>query len=326
MVTLHHMISDGWSLGVLVQELGILYGAFAAGELSPLPALPIQYADFAYWQRQWRQNAIMEEQLTYWQQQLRPPLPVLELPTDHSRRCENSLHTARQHVVFPKALCDALARFASRQHSTLFTMLLAAFKMLLYSYTGQHDLRVATFSANRHRWETERLIGLVANTVILRTDLSGDPTCEEVLHRVQATTLAAYAHQDLPFEELAQILEHERSIERQELCQVMFLFQNAMQRPVPHAAHTLNFLELDEGPVMPDLALTALDLILVLRERPQEQGLVGTCVYKTALFEATTIRRLLEDFQDVLERLIAQPEQPLSALYATRSGRDLEET
>jgi non-ribosomal peptide synthetase component F len=208
----------------------------------------------------------------------------------------------------------------------VFTTLVAAFKMLLYSYTGQHDMRVATFSANRHRWETERLIGLVANTVILRTDLSGDPTCDEVLQRVQATTLAAYAHQDLPFEELAQTLEHERGIKRQELSQVMFLFQNAIQRPVQHITRTLSFLELDEGPVMPDLALTALDIILVLRERPQGQGLAGTCVYKTALFEATTIRQLLEDFQAVLVRCITQPKQPLSALRATRSGRDLEET
>jgi non-ribosomal peptide synthetase component F len=319
------MISDGWSLGVLVQELNIVYDAFASGAPSPLPALPIQYADFAYWQRQWRQNAMMEAQLAYWQQQLRPPLPALELPTDHARRRANSLHTARQHVVFPSALCEALTRFASQQHSTLFTALVAAFKMLLYSYTGQHDLRVATFSANRHRWETEGLIGLVANTVILRTDLSGDPTCEEVLHRVQATTLAAYTHQDFPFEELAQTLEREQGIERQELCQVMFLFQNALQRPVQSPACTLSFLELDEGPVMPDLALTALDIILVLRDRPQGQGLAGTCIYKTARFEAITIRQLLEDFQAVLKRCIAQPEQPLSALRATWSRRDLEE-
>lgn len=321
LVTMHHIISDGWSLGILVQELGTLYDAFAAGEAPSLPALLIQYADFASWQRQWRHNTVMETQLAYWQQQLRPPLPVLELPTDFPRGKEISFHTARQHLVFPKTLCDALTQLSSREHSTLFTILVAAFKVLLYAYTGQQDLRVATFVANRQRWETEALIGLVANTVILRTDLSGNPTYQEVLHKVQATARAAYAHQDLPFEEIVQTLERERGLQRQSLCQVMFIFQNAMLRPVQHAARTLRFLEVDQGPVMPDLALTALDIILVMRERPQEQGLAGTCVYKTALFEAATIHRLLADYQDVLERFIVQPEQPLLALRATRRAR-----
>jgi hypothetical protein len=309
LVTIHHIISDGWSLGILVHELGVLYDAFAAGMPSPLPALPIQYVDFANWQRQWQQDNTRQAQLAYWKEQLRPPLPVLALPTDYPRQNEPSIHTAREHAIVPQPLYEALRHRSTREHSTLFTVLVAAFKVLLYTYTGQQDLCVATLVANRQRWETETLIGLVANTVILRTSLSGNPTYRQVLHRVQATMRAAYAHQDLPFEELAQALERDQGTERQSLCQAMCIFQNAMLRPVEQAAYTLHFLELDQGPVMPDLSLTTLDIILVMRERPKNQGLAMSCIYKPSMFKATTIQGLLTGFQEVLEQFCTQLEQ-----------------
>ena len=318
-MTLHHIISDGWSLGILMHELTVLYEAFAAGKPSPLPALPIQYADFASWQRQWRHHPVLEAQLAYWQAQLREPLPVLALPTDRPRGTSVPLRTARQTLELPRALCEALTDLSQREGSTLFMTCLAAFKMLLYGYTGQEDLCVATLVANRTRQETEGLIGLLVNTVILRTDLGNNPTCREVLQRVRATTLAAYAHQDLPFEELVRTLERERNLQRTSLCQVMVIWQNFMLRPLQYSAPTLSFQAMEQSVIAPDVALTTFDIILTLRERPQ--GLTGTCLYKTDLFDAATISRMLDDFQYVLTCLSAQPEQALATFRALRSGR-----
>jgi amino acid adenylation domain-containing protein len=316
LVTLHHIISDGWSLGVLMRELTVLYDAFDAGRLSPLSALPIQYADFASWQRQWRDNAMLEVQLAYWQEQLRAPLSVLELPTDHPRGTALHLRAARQSVELPRTLVAALVCLSQQQGSTLFMTCLAAFKMLLYGYTGQEDLCVATLAANRTHRETEGLIGLLVNTVLLRTHLGGNPTCQEVLQRVRAATLAAYINQDLPFEELVRILERERDLQRTSLCQVMIIWHNAMLWPLQCSAQTLSFETMEQRVVTPEVALTTFDIILTLRERPQ--GLTGTCLYKTDLFDVATISRMLDDFQDVLARLSAQPKQALATFHSLR--------
>jgi amino acid adenylation domain-containing protein len=310
LVTLHHIISDGWSLGVLMRELTVLYDAFATGRRSPLPALPIQYADFASWQRQWRDNAMLEAQLAYWQEQLCEPLPVLELPTYCPRGMALHWRVARQCIALPRTVVDALIHLSQQQGSTLFMICLAAFKMLLYGYTGQEDIGVATLAANRTHQETEGLIGLLVNTLLLRTHLGGNPTCQEVLQRVRATTLAAYAHQDLPFEELVQTLERECNLQRTSLCQVMVIWHNAMLWPLRASARTLRFETLEYQAVVPDVALTTFDLLLILRERPQ--GLIVTYLYKTDLFDAATISRMLNDFQYVLTCLSAWPEQALA--------------
>jgi amino acid adenylation domain-containing protein len=316
LLTMHHIISDGWTLGVLRHELTVLYDAYSVGALSPLPVLPIQYADFAYWQRQWQHSAAMQAQLAYWKQQLRHPLPVLQLPTDRPRTGEplSFLRTARQAVVLPRALSEALKSLGHREGSTLFMTLLAAFKILLYGYTGQEDLCVGSLIANRHRLETEGLIGLFVNTVILRTDLRGNPRGREVLQRVRATALAAYAHQDLPFEELVRTLEYERELKRASLCQVLFVLQDTMRPPPPSCARSLDFLEIDQSLVALDSMATTFEVVLILRDAPH--GLTGSCVYQTHLFDAATIQRMLADFQQVLEHLIARPEQPLSAFRA----------
>jgi amino acid adenylation domain-containing protein len=315
-LALHHIISDGWSLGVLAHELAVLYDAFAAGGPSPLPALPIQYADFAAWQRQWQHSEARQVQLAYWQQQLRSLLPELALPTDRPRAAALSFHTARQSLVIPGALSAALTRLSRQESNTLFMTLLTAFKVLLYSYTGQEDLRVGTLVANRNRQETEGLIGLFINTVILRTHLDGNPTLREVLRRVRATTLAAHTRQDLPFGELVQTLKHEYGLEPTSLCQVMFVLQNATQRPLPLPARRLSFLEADQYVVAPEVTATMFDLIMVLRVRPQ--GLTGSCIYKTSLFDAATIDQMAKDFQRVLARMTAQPEQLLSTFASLR--------
>ena len=187
---------------------------------------------------------------------------------------------------------------------------LAAVKILLYSYTGQEDTRVATLLANRTHQETEEVIGLFVNTVILRTHLGGNPTGQEVLHRVRATTLAAYAHQELPFEELVCVLEQEHQVQRTSLCQLLVIWQNTMLRPIQCSTPMLTFQPVEHGVVPPEVALTTFDIILELRERPR--GLLGTCIYKTELFEASTIAQMLDAFLDVLSRLITHPEQSLA--------------
>lgn len=311
LLMMHHIICDGWSLGVLTHELILLYDAFCTGKPSPLPALPIQYADFTHWQGQWHHSEARAAQLAYWTHQLQAPLPMLALPTDRPRRgATGSLFPARQSFLVPAALSEALKSLSYQAGSTLFMALLAACKMLLYGYTGQEDLCVGTLVANRNQRDTEGLIGFFVNTVLLRTHLDGDPTGREVLQRVRTTTLDAYAHQDLPFEELAQTLEHERGLDRTSLCQVMLVLHNAMLRPVQLSARTLSFEEADWYAKQPEVNATTFDIILVLRERPQ--GLSGLCLYQTSLFDPTTVEQMLEDFQEVLARLTSQPEQRLS--------------
>ena len=193
--------------------------------------------------------------------------------------------------------------------------LVAALKTLLHRYLGEDDLRVATHVANRNRPGTEGLIGPLVNTVILRTNLGGDPSSREVMRRVRATTLAAFAHQDLPFEELVETLERERGLEPAALAQVMIWLQNASLRPISESGPGLAFEEVDPGMLLPLVTITTFDVILMLRE--SAHGLVGTCVYKPHLFGAKTIDRLLRDFQEVLEQMVTQPERPISAISAS---------
>src|SRR5262249_15579884 len=298
LVTLHHIICDGWSLGMLMRELAVVYDAYTAGKPSPLPALPIQYADFASWQRQWQGNAMLVAQLSYWQEQLREPLPVLALPLDHPREAAWYVRTTRLSRELPSAMYEALVDLSRQEGSTLFMTCLAAFKILLYGYTGQEDLCVATLVANRTRQETEGLVGLVVNTVMLRTNLGGNPLGRELLQRVRATTLAAYAHQDLPFEEVMRRLEGEHNRQRTTLSTGMVVWHNAMLWPLQYSTQTLSFETMEQSVVAPNVALTTFDMILNLREKPQ--GLAMTCLYKTDLFEAVTIDRMLDDFQHVL--------------------------
>jgi non-ribosomal peptide synthetase component F len=232
-----------------------------------------------------------------------------------------SFRTALQTLVLPEELSAALKTFSWHEGSTLFMTLLAAFKVLLYGYTGQEDLCIGTLVANRNRQEVEGLIGLFVNTVLLRTNLGGNPTFREVLRRVRKTTLAAYTHQDIPFADLVQTLEHEQHLRRRSLCQGMFILQNAMRQPTKLSDLTLSFIGADESVGELGLTVTAFDIVLTLWESPQ--GLAGSCIYKTTLFDAATINQMLEDYQRVLKRIIVQPEQSLST-FASPSGERAE--
>ena len=224
--TMHHIVSDGWSMGVLVREFVQLYEAFSRGQLSPLGELPIQYVDYAVWQRGWLQGEVLEKQLRYWKGRL-AGAPALELPTDRPRPAVQSYKGASERVVIGKELLAGLNELSQRQGVTLFITLSAAFKALLSRYSRQEDIVVGTAIANRNRGETEGLIGFFVNTLVLRTDLSGDPTFLELLGREREVALGAYGNQDVPFEKVVAELQVERDLSRSPLFQVMLVLQNA---------------------------------------------------------------------------------------------------
>src|SRR5262249_20842387 len=251
----------------------------------------IQYADFAHWQQQWRHSEARDVALAYWQEQLHDPLPILTLPTDRPRTAALSFDTARQFLRLPGELVQALTRLGRREGSTLFMTLLAAFKILLYSYTGQVDLCVGTLLTNRPRPEIEGLLGLFMNTVLLRTNLGGDPTLRQVLRQVRDTTLAAYAHQDLPFEDLVQALERAHALKRSTLCQLLFGLQHAVPPARPVCGLALQVMEESQSMTDPGVPATPFGCILMMRD--PSMAMTSSCIYKTAPFEAAATKRLM---------------------------------
>jgi acyl-CoA synthetase (AMP-forming)/AMP-acid ligase II len=316
-ICMHQVICDGWSLGVLAEELIALYDAFSGGKESPLAPPAIQFSDFAHWQRQWRSDPELVAQLEYWREQLRDPVPVTPLARSAPIRTVDGLRTVRCPWRLPVSLVDAAKGFSHEEGGTLFMALVAALKTLLHRYLGQDDVRVATNVANRNRPGTESLVGPLVNTVILRTNLGGDPDPREVMRRVRATTLAALAHQDLPFQELVKTLERECSVKPQDLVNVMILLQNNALRPEQPSARRLSFAEANPNMLVPLVTITTFDVILMLREC--SDGLVGTCVYKPLLFRAGVIDRLLREFEQVLELMTTQPERPISEIQVSLS-------
>jgi len=304
LLTMHHIVSDAWSMGVLIREIAAFYEAFSSSKPSPLPELPIQYADFAVWQRQWLQGEVLEAKLAYWKQQLGGILPVLQLPTDRPRLAVKTRRGATQSFLLSSKL-EELQALSRKETVTLFMTLLAAFQALLHRYTNQDDIVVGTDVANRNRIETESLIGFFVNLLILRTDLSGNPTFRELLGRVRKVALGAYAHQDLPFEKLVEALRPERNSSHTPLFQVLFVLQNAPMPPLELPGLTLRLLEVDNE-------TSKFDLALFLTET--ERGLVATWQYNADLFEATTIARISAHFATLLDSIVAQPDARLNAL------------
>lgn len=312
LIAMSGIIEDGWSLGVLLNELATLYEAFSAGRVSPLVPLTVQYADFADWQRRWRSYPDIIAQLAYWEEQLRDPLPVIKLTRRRRRRRIDDFSTAVRRVALPAELTEAAKDFSQREGVTLFMTLMAALKTLLHCYTGLDDLRVATDVANRNRPGTEGLIGPLTNTVILRTSLRGDPSAREVIRRVRAATLGALANQDIAFEAVVEALERDRAIDRAALAQVKMSLQGDSLRSAASLDHRLAFEEVDPGMLLPLVTMTTFDVTLTLCESAGR--LVGTCVYKPHLFGAEAIDRLLQDLQQVLEQVVMQPERPISVI------------
>ncbi|MBD2665602.1 condensation domain protein [Richelia sinica FACHB-800] len=303
--SIHHIVSDGWSMGVLTRELAALYTAFSANKLSPLPPLPIQYADFAVWQRQYLQGERKENLLTYWQQQL-ANLPALQLPTTHPRGEVKTNRGASYSFLIPNSLVQEVQLLSQQAGVTLFMTLLASFKILLQRYSHQDDIVVGTDVANRNHTEIEQLIGFFINLLVLRTDLSGNPTFLDLLQRIRHQTLAAYAHQDLPFDELVRALQPERHLSNQvPLFQVLFVLQNTPNSVLELPGLALNSIEVESG-------ISRFDLALLLRET--DSGITGKWQYNADLFTTDTITQFTNHWQTLLNSIVTSPHSRINTL------------
>ncbi|MEG4112400.1 MULTISPECIES: amino acid adenylation domain-containing protein [unclassified Microcoleus] len=305
LLSAHHIIFDGWSLGVFLRELAAFYEVFTNKNLALLSPLPIQYADFATWQRQQMQGEILETQLTYWKQQLSGRAAVLNLPTDFSRPAVQSYKGGRQLFELPERLTEAIRQLSRREKTTVFMTLLAAFNTLLYRYTGQEDILVGSPIASRNSSETESLIGFFVNTLVLRSDLTGNPTFRELLNRVREVALGAYAHQDVPFEKLVEELQPNRDLSHSPLFQVMFAFQNASEFALELPDLSLNCQQIHSGTANFDLTLEL---------EATGTGIRGWFEYRLDLFESATIARMAGHFQNLLEGIVANSSARLSDL------------
>ncbi|MHC5778966.1 non-ribosomal peptide synthetase [Nostoc sp.] len=318
LLNMHHIICDDWSMGVLIRELGTLYAAFAQNQPSPLLELPLQYADFAHWQREWLQGEVLQTQLAYWREQLNG-ISILHLPTDKSRPAIQSYRGATQFLELPKKLIDALEKLSQQEGVTLFMTLLATFQTLLSRYTHQEDIAVGSPIANRNRSEIEGIIGFFVNSLVLRSNLSGNPTFRELLSRVREVTLGAYSHQDLPFEKLVEELHPERNLSHHPLFQVVFGFQNAPMSALELPGLVPSFMNID-------LKKTRFDLELHLWKCSEDfrslwggnweysEGLRGVIVYNTDLFDRATINQMVEHFKTLLSAIVANPEEQITKL------------
>ena len=305
LINMHHIISDGWSIGVFIRELSHLYGAFVAGEEPTLPTLPIQYADFAVWQRQWLQGKVLAAQLEYWKRQLADAPPLLELPTDRPRPAIQTFQGKTERFQLDRKLTQELKALSQQSGCTLFMTLLAAFGVVLSRYSGQTDIVIGSAIANRNRQDIEGLIGFFVNTLALRLDLSEKPSFAAFLKQVQTVTQDAYEHQDLPFEMLVEELQLERKLDRNPLVQVIFALQNA-------ANETWNLPGLAIEEMSWELEPARFDLEVHLSE--VNDGIAGFCCYNIDLFDGSTIARLLEHFQNLLRAIIVNPQESVSLL------------
>ena len=312
LIALHHIVADGWSLGLLMRELAALYQTFCVQTLNPrsaapvpLPDLPIQYADFAHWQRQWLQGDVLAEQLSYWKQQLSGDLPVLQLPADYPRPATQTFQGKFQAVVLPPTLSGDIKALARSEKATLYMTLLAAFKVLLYRYTAQEDILVGSPITNRNRPEIEGLIGVFVNTLVMRTSLDGDLSFRELLGRVREVVVEANAHPDLPFEKLVDELQLERDMNHSPLFQVMFVLQNA-------PAERLTFSDLILEPILLDKGTAQFDLTLDITETTE--SINCRFEYNTDLFSDATIARMMRHFQTLLAGIVIDCEQRISEL------------
>jgi Condensation domain len=310
--TMHHIVSDGWSMGVIVRELSALYKAHRAGQVPALPGLAIQYADFAVWQRTWLSGRVLERELAYWVAQLKDA-PAVELPTDRPHPGVHTSRGKRHHFVLSAELTASLERLSRAHGATLFMTLLAAFQVLLHRYSGQDDICVATSIANRTRAELEPLIGFFINRLVLRARISKELTFASFLEQVRDTTLGAYAHQDVPFDRIVDALGLTGDPRRSPLCQAWFVLQNT---PMPQ-------LDLDGLVVEPmevELGRSKFDLALLITE--QSGGLAAVLEYKSDLFDEITIAAMAGHFDGLVRAIVVDPQKALSRLPLLIAAED----
>jgi amino acid adenylation domain-containing protein len=301
LVTMHHIISDAWSMGIFFKELSSFYAS------SPLPDLSIQYADYAYWQRQWQQNDIITNQINYWKQQLADAPPVIELPTDYPRSAIQTFRGSIQRLTLSYDLTNKLKTLSQKSGSSLFMTLQAAFVTLLYRYTGQEDIVIGSPITNRNRPALESLIGFFVNTLVLRTRLENNPTFRELLAQVRQVSLDAYTHQDVPFDQLVEVLQPQRHLSHSPLFQVMFVLQNSPVEKPKLPGLNITQIELDRP-----TAGATFDLTLSMQEIDLE--LRGAFEYNANLFDADTIARMVEHFQTLVEAIVTNPDERVGQL------------
>jgi amino acid adenylation domain-containing protein len=310
----HHFVHDGWTMSVLLREIKALYAAFCAGRPSPLEALPLQFADFAIWQRQWMESATAERQEAYWTERLAGSPPLLELPADRTRPKLPSFRGGQCKLELPPALCESLRTLARDEQCSLFTTMQAAFNVLLARYTGQDDIVTATGVANRPLRETENMLGMVLNNVVLRSDLSGDPSFRELLARVRESTLHAFSNQHLPFEKIVDAVRPDRSLSYNPLYQVMFAFHDS---PMP----TLEFPDLTGTIQYPHNGSAKFDLNVIVEPRAERrigpgevpgERMIVDFEYSDDLFERSTIQRMMEQYGALLAAIVADPGAAIS--------------
>ena len=313
--TVHHIVSDGWSNELLVREVQILYAAYSQDRPSPLPELSIQYADYARWQRDWLKGEVYERQLSYWRERLRGARATLTLPTDRPRPTFRSYRGAVQGLWVRPELAGELRRISREQGATLFMTMLTAFDIVLCHYTKQTDIVVGTPVAGRSRAETEPLIGFFINTLVLRSDLSGDPTFAELLRRVKNDSLGSLAHHDVPFEKLVEELQPERNLSYTPLFQVAFTLQKRARTGVTLPGLTLSRIGTERGTTQYDVALNMVDA---------DDDITSTLEYDADLYEEGTIARMLERLELVLREIVAKPHARLSEILARLAASDAE--
>ncbi len=305
-LTLHHLITDGWSIGVLLNDLAEFYSGIVSGRNPSLPELPIQYADYAMWQQGWMESGRLGEELAYWTSRLQGAPAVLELPTDRPRPAVQTHNGASVIFTLAPDLSRGLKEMAAREHVTMFMLLLSGFQVVLHFLSGgEEDLVIGTDFAGRNCVETEHLIGFFVNQLVLRTDLSGKPSFRDLLRRVREVTLGAFAHHDVPFEKLVEVLRPVRNPKYLPLFQVKFVFQNAPDMKLP-------FPGLNIQPIYADTGIAKFDLLLEFRETPS--GLHGLIQYNTDLFNSSITGRIVEQFETVIREAVAAPESNLAAL------------
>ena len=303
-VNLHHIVTDGWSTGILVREFVALYEAYCAGRPSPLAELEIQYADFAAWQREWLEGEVLDRELDYWRVQL-AGLEPLELPVDAARSAASDHPGGWMSFALTKPVSEGLGRIARDTGATLFMVLLAGWKVLLSRYSGQEDIAVGTAIANRNRLETEGLIGFFVNTLVLRSQVEGERSFAEYVGEVRRVVLEAYEHQDLPFERVVEEVGAERDLSRSPLFQVMFELQNVPEEKLRMGDLRLEGFGGGSGPAKFELSMLL----------AQHDGqLAGTLGYASDLFERERMERLLKHWQRLLESAVEDPERRVSEL------------
>src|SRR6266853_1216198 len=306
LVTMHHIVSDGWSMGILVNELSALYGSFLRGAADPLPALEIQYADYAVWQRQWIESEILQQQAAYWKTALAGVPPLLELPADRPRPSQQDFKGATAELVLDEKLTACLRALSKKHGTTLFMTLLAAWAALLARLSGQQDVVIGAPVANRSRMEIEGLIGFFVNTLAIRLDLSGSPTVGELLQRTRTQTLAAQQHQDIPFEQVVELLQPARSLAHSPIFQITFAWQNNGQ-----GALELPGLKLQPLGSSPQ-TVAKFDLMFLMGEAGGR--IVGGLDYATSLFERATVERYLGYFRNLIEGMVTDDTQVVDQL------------